>query len=46
VTEPDGTAYAFEVDPFRKEFIRKGLDEIGWTLQYETDIVAYEQART
>ena len=46
VTEPDGTTHSFEVDPFRKEFIRKGLDEIGWTLQYKADIAAYEQAQT
>ena len=45
VTEPDGASARFEVDPFRKTFILKGLDEIGWTLQYEDDIAAYERAR-
>ena len=45
VTEPDGTADRFEVDPFRKTFILKGLDEIGWTLQYEDDIAEYERTQ-
>ena len=45
VTEPDGASEPFEVDPFRKTFILKGLDEIGWTLQYEDDIAAYERTR-
>ena len=46
VTEPDGTTHPFDVDPFRKEFLLKGLDEIGWTLQFEGDIAAFEQRRT
>lgn len=45
VTEPDGSSGRFEVDPFRKTFIIKGLDEIGWTLQYETDIDKYERTQ-
>ena len=45
VTETDGTSHNFEVDSFRKEFIQKGLDEIGWTLQYEPDITTYENSR-
>ena len=45
VTEPDGASGRFEVDPFRKTFILKGLDEIGWTLQYEDDIAAYERTQ-
>ncbi len=45
VTEPDGASDRFEVDPFRKTFILKGLDEIGWTLQYEDDIAAYERTQ-
>lgn len=44
VTEPDGRAHTFAVDPFRKMFVLKGLDEIGWTLEYEADITAYETA--
>ncbi len=45
VTEPDGTAHPFEVDPFYKTFILNGLDEIGWTLQYEEDITTYENSK-
>ncbi len=45
VTEPDGASHRFEVDPFRKNFILNGLDEIGWTLQYEDDIAAYERTQ-
>lgn len=44
VTEPDGRSHTFDVDPFRKNFVLKGLDEIGWTLEYEADITAYETA--
>ena len=45
VTEPDGITHPFEVDPFYKTFILNGLDEIGWTLQYEEDITTYESSR-
>ena len=45
VTMPSGTSFHFEVDPFRKDCLLNGLDEIGLTLQNETDITAYEQRR-
>ncbi len=45
VTTPSGTHFRFEVDPFRKECLLNGLDEIGLTLQSEADITAYEQRR-
>ena len=38
----DGTAHAFEIGDFEKYCLLNGLDEIGWTLQFETDIAAYE----
>ncbi len=38
-----GLSHSFEVDPFRRESLLKGLDEIGLTLQYEDQIGAYEQ---
>ena len=44
--EPDGASHPFEVDPFLKHFIQEGLDEIGWTLQFEDDIAAYERTRS
>ena len=43
--EPDGASHPFEVDPFLKHFILEGLDEIGWTLQFEDDIAAYERTQ-
>jgi 3-isopropylmalate/(R)-2-methylmalate dehydratase small subunit len=45
VTTPRGTVYRFEIDPFRKDCLYRGLDSIGLTLQHETAITAYEQRR-
>ncbi|GEB76711.1 3-isopropylmalate dehydratase small subunit [Sporolactobacillus inulinus] len=33
----------FEIDPYQKEVLLKGLDEIAMTLTYEDEIVAYEK---
>lgn len=43
VTTPDGRCYRFEIDPFRKDCLLKGLDSIGLTLQHEAAVTAYEQ---
>ncbi len=40
---PDGGCIKFEIDPFRKETLLKGLDEIGYTLEKERDIAAFEE---
>ena len=45
VATPDGTQYAFDVDPFRKHCLLNGLDEISITLQHADDIREYEQRR-
>ena len=45
VTTPSGTSFHFDVDPFRKDCLLNGSDEIELTLQNETDISAYEQRR-
>ena len=45
VTSPSGAKFHFDIDPFRKECLLKGLDEIGLTLQHEAAITAYEQRR-
>lgn len=45
VVEPDGNESGFEVDAFRKDCLLKGLDDIGWTLQFDADIRRYEAAR-
>jgi 3-isopropylmalate/(R)-2-methylmalate dehydratase small subunit len=42
VTTPDGQALTFDIDPFRKDCLMRGLDEIGLALQKEKSIAAYE----
>lgn len=42
VTTPDGQAYHFEVDAFRKHCLLNGLDDIGLTLQHVDKIKAFE----
>lgn len=45
VTDAEGLRLAFETDPFRRECLLEGLDDIGLTLRREADIAAYEKAR-
>ena len=45
VTTDEGTSYRFDIDPFRKDSLLKGLDSIGLTLQHETQISSYEARR-
>ncbi len=45
VTTPKGILYRFEIDPFRKDCLYRGLDSIGLTLQHEPAITAYETRR-
>jgi 3-isopropylmalate/(R)-2-methylmalate dehydratase small subunit len=45
VATPGGTLYRFEIDPFRKDCLYRGLDSIGLTLQHDASITAYEQRR-
>ena len=40
---PDGAIERFEVDPFRKECLLAGIDEIDLTLRHEAQIAAYEK---
>lgn len=42
VTRPDGKAYAFEIDEFRKHCLLHGLDDIGLTLQDAEAIRIFE----
>ena len=42
VTDDDGFAARFGVDPFRKYCLINGLDDIGLTLQHESRIADYE----
>lgn len=45
VTDQHGFAASFDVDPYRRECLLNGLDDIGTTLQYEEQIRQYEQQR-
>jgi 3-isopropylmalate/(R)-2-methylmalate dehydratase small subunit len=42
---PDGGTIKFEVDPFRRQCLLNGWDDIGLTLQHEKEITGYEEAR-
>ncbi|MBZ5202915.1 3-isopropylmalate dehydratase small subunit [Planomicrobium chinense] len=43
VTAEDGSRYEFAIDPYWKEMLLKGWDEIALTFQYDDYITAYEQ---
>jgi 3-isopropylmalate/(R)-2-methylmalate dehydratase small subunit len=44
VTGPDGIAAQFEIDPFRKECLMAGTDDISFTLGYRDRIAEFENA--
>ncbi|HWG58489.1 MAG TPA: 3-isopropylmalate dehydratase small subunit [Candidatus Acidoferrales bacterium] len=43
VADANGLRYSFTIDPFRREMLLQGLDEIGLTMQHEKEIAAYEK---
>jgi len=43
VTDGRGFSASFAIDDFQRHCLMEGLDDIGLTLLYETDIAAYEQ---
>jgi len=43
VITPAGNGFSFEIDPFRKDNLLSGLDDIGLTLKHEAKITEYEQ---
>ena len=43
VTAPDGAAHRFSIDVERKRRLIKGLDDIGITLEFESQIEAFER---
>ncbi|MBE3560302.1 MAG: 3-isopropylmalate dehydratase small subunit [Ktedonobacteraceae bacterium] len=45
ITKPSGEVLRFEIDPFKKNALLKGLDNIGWTLSHSDEITAYEERR-
>lgn len=44
LTKPSGDTLSFEIDPFLKERLLNGWDQIGLTLQHEEKITAFETA--
>jgi 3-isopropylmalate/(R)-2-methylmalate dehydratase small subunit len=45
LTLPDGTAVKFDVDAFSKHCLLEGVDELGYILQQQDAIQAYESQR-
>ncbi|MEK4699964.1 3-isopropylmalate dehydratase small subunit [Solibacillus sp. FSL R7-0668] len=45
VTTDYGKTYSFTIDPYYKEMLLNGWDEISLTFQYEDQIAAYEKNR-
>ena len=43
ITDDSGLRIPFEIDPFRRNSLLKGLDDIGLTLEHQPDISAYEK---
>ncbi len=43
VTGQDGKSYSFDIDPYYKEMLLNGWDEISLTFQYEAQIANYEK---
>ena len=45
-TLPDGTRHAFTIDPFARHCLLNGVDELGFLLQLEPAIAAYESTHS
>lgn len=45
ISDDYGLALKFEIEPFRREYLLKGLDDIGLTLEQEPAIIQYESRR-
>jgi len=43
ITDEFGLRLSFAIDPFRREYLLNGLDDIGLTLRFADRIAAYEQ---
>jgi 3-isopropylmalate/(R)-2-methylmalate dehydratase small subunit len=43
---PDGSAIAFDVDPFARKMLLAGTDELGYLLSLDPQLDAYEAAHT
>ena len=45
ISRPNGVAISFDIDPFRKQCLLDGLDDIGLTMEKETSISIFEEGR-
>jgi len=45
ITRPDGSRIHFEIDPFRKQCLLNGWDDIGLTMRHEKEISDFESRR-
>ena len=45
ITCSDGQKIRFEIDSFRKQCLLEGLDEVGQTMQADSNIGAFERDR-
>jgi len=45
IVRPDGSRIHFDVDPFRKQCLLNGWDDIGLTMRHEKDISDFEARR-
>ena len=45
ISRPNGVEVFFEIDPFRKQCLLDGLDDIGLTMEKETSISQFEAGR-
>ncbi len=43
VTDDAGLRYTFQIDPFRRECLLNGWDDIGLSLRFEKDVAAFEK---
>ena len=43
ITDDKGLRFEFTIDPYRREYLLKGLDDIGLTLVHEPEISAFEK---
>ena len=46
VRMPDQQSLRFEIDPFRRDCLLQGLDDLGFLLAKEDQIAAFEAGRT
>jgi len=42
---PDGGRFTFELEPFARHCLLSGVDQLGFLVQHEKDIAAFEEKR-